>query len=1297
LEEGIRLATERRQRMVRLIRENPEQALAESLSFAEWDRLPEEVRALVEKPFSMVADYSYLPVCLPPGSDPVPDAPNYVAELSLPDGKSLQAFVYGARSDLGSKRRLPVQGIALDGLAALRPETLHVLPDADVAVARRTFDAAQADGGRSFASGEIVGGDAVHALAGGRLFVFSNEAEILAANERLSAADSRPGPVAATSHLLPSGDGTIDWNTLETFSENQATAWTETKKKVFLIRINFSNNTAEPVTQAAASSVLNGTVSDQIRDISYGKTWIEATVSANLYTMPETTTYYTNGGAGLNSELLRDARNTFRNTKSGADSEINIGPESLTGYGDGGGLGDYHIVGVTFSSIGMISGGVNYAGLAGGGNLWMQGNNSSGVYVHEFGHNYGIGHASSWDTTDGSVVGTGTSAEYGDIFDIMGSGPDPEGHFHTQAKSKLDWLTTSQWADATAQGSNTYRIHRIDDAATTSTALRGVRVTKAASPAEYYWLGYRAAFGQNTSLLSGIYLNWQRPGQTRCWLVDTTPGSAGGKNDAPLVVGRTYSDSAAAAHLTPLATGGNGADRWIDVRVNLGAFPGNNPPVAGAISGPSTVAARTGAGFSTSSSDQDGDTLAYYWDTKDGLVNANSASLTHTWVTGGTYAIDLTVSDMKGGVQTVSKTVTVTDPLDIWTQQSTNHTGYLRAAVWGADRFVVAELFGAVLTSWDGVTWTNVGELPDFDKEPRLAFGNGMFVAAGKKNGAAASQICHSPDGRTWSTATFPAGVPQIRDVAFSNNQFVAVGDAGTVLTSADGIVWSLTTVPGAPAFRFLTHDGGVWLAVATNLSSGREETVWTSADGTSWSQHGDLGFDAYGVASQAGTLYAVGWYGGIQYSTDHGLTWRKAATPGATRWSTKSIAIAPDGTFLATAKAMDESGAPQALLVSTNGTEWTRSNAGTSFAWDTQALVYGFGRFLASADGGVIRTSDGLYTGNTAPSASLDLAPAVVSARTALLYAGSATDADGDALTYYWDFGLPGHITDGANVVKSFDFGGAYTGTFRVCDGKGGLTTLTQSVTVGDPARQFTPRISGTIRDLSGIAANSTVAVAVGKGDGVILTSTDGVTWTPRSVPESAAKHILLRHHLGRREIHRRGQGLSVGNHQRLGGRHLYLRGWHHLDAAFSWRLGGHRTPIRGLGRDGRGGGRRQWNHPPIRGWPCLVVCYRFRIVLDHPEGHRLAWRHLRRHRTLDRRLGDSESAEFHRPHQLDRHHLRLRPRFVARHARDRLAQRPLCGFRLVFETSCFHRWRHHFHQQPHRLRTHSRARLWR
>ena len=106
--------------------------------------------------------------------------------------------------------------------------------------------------------------------------------------------------------------------------------------------------------------------------------------------------------------------------------------------------------------------------------------------------------------------------------------------------------------------------------------------------------------------------------------MDTTPNSSAGKNDAGLVLGRTYADATANAYITPLATGGSGADQYLDVRVNVGSFPGNNAPVAAAITGPSTVAARSNVTFSVSASDANNDTLAYFWDAGDGSVNATA-------------------------------------------------------------------------------------------------------------------------------------------------------------------------------------------------------------------------------------------------------------------------------------------------------------------------------------------------------------------------------------------------------------------------------------------------------------------------------------------------------------------------------------------------------------------------------------------------------------------------------------------------------------------------------------------------
>ena len=1112
LAKGLALGKSRRARLERLIRENPAQAIAESLSFSEWAALPAAIRAVVERPFSITSDYHYYPVCAPEGVATPPHTPDHIADIDMGDGRSPAAYVYGKNAGLMSKRGLPMQGIELGSQAALRDGSCQPLSDQDLAVARTMFPLGQHDATLSYVTGQPVGAGAVFAVVGGKIQVFADAAQLAQFDARLTRLNSRPGPVAASTFLaMPDGissGGAVNWGGLDAYASAQASAWTETQKTLFLIRANFTDKLAEPVTQAAATSEINGPSSAMILAMSYGKTWVEGSVSANVYTLPQSSAYYYNSGTGLNSELIRDARNTFRTSKIGGDAAVNIGPVSTNTNGDGGGLGNYDIVAVFFTSIGMSSGGITYAGLAGGGNLWVQNANYTSLYTHEWGHNYGLAHASSWDTTNGSVIGAGTSAEYGDVFDVMGSGPAPQGHYHPQGKVKLNWLTTAQWTDASAAGSNTYRVYREDDPATTG-APRGVRVTKSAIPGseEYYWIGYKPAFTTNPHLLRGAYLTWQQAGQSKCWLLDTTPNSPDGKNDAPVDLGRTYADTAANVFITPLAVGGSGANPYLDVRVNLGPYPANHAPTAGAITGPATVVARTSAGFAIAASDADADPLAYSWNTQDGAANDDSSSITHSWRVGGTHAIGATVSDMKGGTLTVNKSVTVTDPIDTWTPQSVGSTDSLQDVVWGKGRFVAAEYWGSVYTSWDGVAWTNVGGPPAFDNQPRLAFGNTVFVMAGKKDNLAAAQICYSADGRIWAAASFPAGIPPIQELAFGNGKFLAVADGGTVLASADGITWALTSVAGSPNFRHVTWDGLVWAAVAMNAAQSRPEVVWTSLDGASWSQGNALGFDTYRIYGLGGTLYALGWYGGVTYSTDHGQTWTSAATPGTTRWSTFRMAVSDEGTFLATARAMDESGTPNALLVSTDGIHWSRStaNSGNPAVGAANGLAFGGGRFVTVEAAGIVRTCNSFYPSNAAPVPSFTVNPSSTPARQVVVLSASATDANGDPLVYAWDYGSQFPILDGATITPRFDFGGSYAVTLRVSDSHGGLATLSYSITVTDPVRTFSQRASGTTSNLNAIAANATTAVAVGGSGGIIRTSTDGITWTSRSITEYA------------------------------------------------------------------------------------------------------------------------------------------------------------------------------------------------
>ena len=1106
LDRGLALAEQRRARMAQLIREDPQQALQEALRFDEYSALPEAIRHRVERPFSERATYTYLPVCAgPDGRVPAIGVDHY-AQLSLPDGTSAEAFTYGCRAALTTKRSLPASGIILDDLAALHGGVFREVRPAERETVRANFTLGQPDPTRSFASGQPISGDGVWALAGGRVHVFADREELQQLNTALAALDEKPGPDTGSSVLfnrsLPlAASGGFDLGAGETLASELASAWTETKKKLFLIRVDFSDHAGEPVTQAEASSVLNGSSSDAMRAMSYGKTWIEAGVSASVYRMPKTAAYYVAGN--LNGELMRDARNTFRTTRSGADAAINIGPVSNTGNGGDSGLGDYDIVGIFFTGIGM-----SYSGLAtvGGGDLWVQNANTTGIYVHEVGHNYGLGHASFWQTSDGSVVGAGSSEEYGDVFDIMGSGPTGRGHFHPQGKARLNWLTTNQWADATATGSGTYRMYRIDDACTTNSP-RGLRVTKSAVPGSesYYWLGYRPAFTENAHLQRGAYLIWQRPTEVRCWLLDTTPGTADGKNDAPLDLGRTYSDTNANAHLTPLGIGGSGSRQYLDVRVNLGAFAGNHAPAIASLTGPITVVARSNYAYAVTATDADGDPLAYWWSSQDRSVSDNSNAMTRSWTVGGTYSLNVTVSDMKGRTAATNRTVVVSDPLDMWTTSSVGSTANLEDVLWAKGRCVTVNFFGGAYLSWNGADWDALGTLPGFEAyvsyRPQLAYGAGKFVVVGKKLGANAAQLDYSLDGRHWSEAAFPAGLPQTRDVAYSAGQFVAVGDSGAVLRSTNGINWTFATVPGAPNFSYLAFDGTTWLAVALNASS-YAERLWTSPDAVTWTQKDLLGMQIFDLFALGNTAYAVGWYGGLKYSTDHGLNWQNASLPGTAQWSTYHLAAADDGTLLLTAQAMDESGSPFATLVSTDGRSWSRSSGNISVASATHALAFGFGRFISVGENGVTRQSASFYPGNHAPATSFIAAPATGNARQAIYFAANATDADGDTLLYSWDLGAETAILDGFEIAPIFSFGGSYSLTLRVSDNRGGLTTLNHVIGLSDPARTWTQRTSGTTLTLTSVAASPTTLVAVG-ANGTVLTSINGTNWTARDLPD--------------------------------------------------------------------------------------------------------------------------------------------------------------------------------------------------
>ncbi|MCK6501262.1 MAG: PKD domain-containing protein, partial [Nitrospira sp.] len=171
-----------------------------------------------------------------------------------------------------------------------------------------------------------------------------------------------------------------------------------------------------------------------------------------------------------------------------------------------------------------------------------------------------------------------------------------------------------------------------------------------------YWVSARTRYLDNPWLSAGVELHWnnwhQAIGSTE--ILDTTPGSRHGKEDAPVVLGRTFSDPAARLHLTPVEKGSMDVQGrlldFYDVRVEFGAFPSNAAPTLELAASRIEAAVGARVQFTATASDPDGDALIYSWDLGDGAPGGTAPEVTHSWDEPGDYVVRCEASDFRGGI-----------------------------------------------------------------------------------------------------------------------------------------------------------------------------------------------------------------------------------------------------------------------------------------------------------------------------------------------------------------------------------------------------------------------------------------------------------------------------------------------------------------------------------------------------------------------------------------------------------------------------------------------------------------------
>ena len=207
-----------------------------------------------------------------------------------------------------------------------------------------------------------------------------------------------------------------------------------------------------------------------------------------------------------------------------------------------------------------------------------------------------------------------------------------------------------------------------------------------------------------------------------------------------------------------------------------------------------------------------------------------------------------------------------------WMACNSGQSGLLLNVNGDGPLWVVVGAGGTILTATDGTAWVARAS-PTNALFRGVAYGNGVYVACGD-NGA----LVRSTNGITWNVVA-SGTTKSLQGVGFGKDfvtgdgagaplepaLFVVVGEEGLLMTSADGLTWTLRTSGTTVWLSDVMYGNGYYVAVGNTR-------ILRSADGISWSFVTNNTY-FYRVSSCAGMFQAVGSGGAIWTSAD-GLAW---------------------------------------------------------------------------------------------------------------------------------------------------------------------------------------------------------------------------------------------------------------------------------------------------------------------------------------------------------------------------------------------------------------------------------------
>jgi hypothetical protein len=355
-----------------------------------------------------------------------------------------------------------------------------------------------------------------------------------------------------------------------------------------------------------------------------------------------------------------------------------------------------------------------------------------------------------------------------------------------------------------------------------------------------------------------------------------------------------------------------------------------------------------------------------------------------------------------------------------------------------------------------------------------VTFGNGVYVAVGE-NGT----ILSSADSVTW-VPEFSGVTNRLNGIKYGTNGFVAVGDASTVLRSMDGITWKQMTSPAGVNLSAVTYGWGRYVAV------GASGVIVTSTNGVNWASidtgapynFNGVDFTQFNTQFPQNLFVLVGDSGTIMTSPD-GLAWTLRFSGTFSRLNAISIHCQNFNTYNMTA-----AGDSGTVLTSKDGITWTVVTSGTSsnlLAVANDGNSSSPARFGIVGQGGVFITGEGAVWNSQYNS--------IVTNLNGVVYAHGNFVAVGNVgliqAAILW---LPRN-SGTLQSLNAITFGGGYFMT-------AGVNVILRSPN----GKDWSPVYTGTGVTLNGLAYGTNGYVAVG-APGAILTSSNGMSWSSQNI----------------------------------------------------------------------------------------------------------------------------------------------------------------------------------------------------